>query len=412
MSAAAERQVWLKPSVAITLVVASAFSLLAFLVLSAYAPDLQLESDGGAHALSNSAVGFAGLVRLLGYDQVPVVIDRGLLARDREGGSLVIITPAVFGDPSQVAAIAPGRPRLIILPKWLTAPDPLIPGWVRKVIPIDGKAIIDNSLKTISPDATITRRNGTSPVVLSVVPDGPDFDLPHRIGAIDSLQVISGKNWVPLIEDAKGGAILARLRGTSTYVLSDPDLMNTHGLADLATARAAVGILQGLRRNDAAVLFDVTLNGFGKSPSILRAAFAPPFLGATICAIVAAALMAFHAMTRFGAPLRALEAFRSGKEALVDNCAQLIRMMRRESHMALRYAVTTRNMTARALGIPRGLNSGEIDALLDRLSRASKDTPGLRQLFDEAARAKTTADMMDIAGKLYSWRRGLTHERD
>ena len=34
------------------------------LVLGAYAPDLRSGHNGGAHALSNAATGFSGLVRL------------------------------------------------------------------------------------------------------------------------------------------------------------------------------------------------------------------------------------------------------------------------------------------------------------------------------------------------------------
>ena len=40
------------------------FAFIAMLVLGAYAPDLRSGRNGGAHALSNAASGFSGLVRL------------------------------------------------------------------------------------------------------------------------------------------------------------------------------------------------------------------------------------------------------------------------------------------------------------------------------------------------------------
>src|SRR3954469_7573466 len=50
-----------------TMLLITAIGTLAFiamLVLGAYAPDLRSGKNGGAHALSNAAIGFSGLVRL------------------------------------------------------------------------------------------------------------------------------------------------------------------------------------------------------------------------------------------------------------------------------------------------------------------------------------------------------------
>jgi hypothetical protein len=157
MTAAARAQVWLSPVVAISLVLVSAFSLLAFLVLSAYAPDLRSGSDGGAHALSTSAIGFAGIVRLLGDDGIPVVVDRGFLAKGREGASLMVLTPGAFGDPSKLVAVDPDGPRLIVLPKWDVALDPMARGWVRKIDTLDAGLIVDSTVKTLSASTKLSR---------------------------------------------------------------------------------------------------------------------------------------------------------------------------------------------------------------------------------------------------------------
>src|SRR6201999_1012780 len=103
--------------------------------------------------------------------------------------------------------------------------------------------------------------------------------------------------------------------------------------------------------------------GLGEEPSLLRAMFSPPFLGATLCAILAALLIGFHGAVRFGAPQRAKEAYARGKTALVGNAAELIRMLHREPRMASRYAQTTRNLPVRALGVRRKLEADEAEAL-------------------------------------------------
>jgi hypothetical protein len=412
MSESGKRPVWLTPSVAIALFLVSAFSLLGYVALSAYAPDFRDDVDGGSHALSTSAIGFAGIVRLLRYEHVPAVIDRGLPAAERARAALIIVTPSGFVDPSDVAHLSPLAERLIVLPKWIVMPDPTRRGWVRKLDVLDAKDVIDLSLKSIAPKSVITRRKDKGAVSLSVVQDNSLFDVPARIAPVDSLQVLSGTKWIPIITDGKGGALLAQLRGTRTYVLSDPDLMNTQGLRDLQTTRAAEAIIRGLRTGDGAVLFDVTIDGFGRSPSLLRAVFAPPFLGATVCAILVAALMAFHALARFGAPAQVQEALGAGKALLVENSAQLIRMLHREPHMALRYAQTTRDIAGRVLGIPRGSSSEEVAARLERISNVRDDSTGLKELFDDAAGVRTNAGLLDIATRLYAWRRELTHERE
>ena len=69
------------------------FAFSAFVVLSAYAPDLRSGSDGGGHALSKSAVGFAGVVELLKGMDEPVVVSRGEPPPTPEGKGVLILTP-------------------------------------------------------------------------------------------------------------------------------------------------------------------------------------------------------------------------------------------------------------------------------------------------------------------------------
>ncbi len=83
------------------------------------------------------------------------------------------------------------------------------------------------------------------------------------------------------------------------------------GLKDIRTAKAGVGILQALRDDGAyqrrageVIAFDVTLNGFARSRSVLKLAFEAPFVGATLCLVVAALLMGLHACARFRAVRR------------------------------------------------------------------------------------------------------------
>jgi hypothetical protein len=373
-------------------------------VLQAYAPDLKGGDDGGSHALSRSAVGFAGLVSLLRADGVPVLINRDGPTKRDPNWSLLVLTPEESTKPADLSDfMATTGPTLVLLPKWETAPDPLNSGWVRNAGLIDAAAL--KTLLGKPMDATIARRADTAPVQLSGAPQQPGF----ATGPIAQLQSLTASGASPVLTDQHGAAVLVRAPGSSVGILTDPDLMNTHGLYDLSTARTAVALIGSLRQGDGPVVFDVSLDGLEHSPSLLKVAFEPPFLGATLCLVGAALLMAVHAANRFGAPLRQLRALALGKLALAENSAGLIRMAKREPHMAGGYLDLNRNAVAKALGATR-LNAAELEAYVDRLGeRTGADR--LSALALQVAAVRDRDGLTRFAQRLYQWRLEMTRER-
>ena len=227
---------------------------------------------------------------------------------------------------------------------------------------------------------------------------------------IESLQTISGTAWTGYVTDEQGRTVLARMEGTETYVLSDPDLMNTHGLKDLATARVAAEIIEAIRVGDGPVIFDLTLAGYRRSPNPLRLAFEPPLLGATLCALLAALLMGVHAAVRFGSPVEGGRSLALGKQALADNSAALIAMAGREHRIVPRYAAAIRRRVARIVGVPADTRDEELNALLDRLRRRNDTAQPIASLLAEAGRAEDASDALRVARKLYRWRRDMIHD--
>jgi hypothetical protein len=404
-----EKSQLVSPRVAIGLVVVSVLSLIAFFALSAYEPEMRDDTGGDNHALSRSAIGFAGLRILLNADGIDNVIDRGPAPRDPAHSSLTIATPPGFiGDDELTELVkTPGDKRqwLIILPKWVPFGDPLVHGHVMKG-PMFSHGDVERILKELSKTTKIARHWGNFAPRLEARAGSIDA-LPSGLAKVDALQTISGPDWQKLIANADGGAVLAKLNGYPIYVLADPDLMNTQGLHDLPTAAMAVSIIQDLRASGGLVHFDVTLNGLGTSPSMLRKAFEPPFLGATLCAILAAALMAFHAAVRFGTPPTAPPVYARGKAALVNNAADMIRMLHREPRMAARYAVTTRNLALRALGVRRALDASDSEALFKDLEGQSQLS--YSALMQETQQVTSRAALVTLARKFYEWRQGMFH---
>ncbi|MGH6957404.1 MAG: hypothetical protein ACREEW_12140, partial [Caulobacteraceae bacterium] len=333
-------------------------------------------------------------------------VSRAALPAGRTQG-LLIVTPEVGGhsDPSSLGF---GGPVLVVLPKWRAGADPERIGWGLKaglLPPVDmpGEGLLAG--------LAVTRRKGVANAILSGAVGSPLAGVRLQTGAIDSMQTLSGKGWTPVLVDETGAAVLAEAPGRDVFVLAEPDLLDTQGLGDARTLAAAVAIVRGLRAGDGPVIFDATLNGYKLERNPLRLMFDPPFLAVTLCLIAALALAGFQGFCRFGAVRRAGRAIAFGKEALVDNSAQLVRLAGREAKMAPAYAALTRKAAARAVGAPRTLSGDSLTDFLDRLGAQRGLSDTLAGLGFEAGRVEGREGLAALAGRLYRWRLEMTRER-
>ncbi|MDP2258852.1 MAG: hypothetical protein Q8J89_03955 [Caulobacter sp.] len=400
MTAAADDQLFKGRTVLIMIAVGVlAFAGLA--VLSVYAPSLRSGNDGGGHSLSKSAVGFGGAVKLFRALGDPVIVSRGdTPGIDRAG--LMIVTPSPAHDARAIRSVAFDGRRLVVLPKWMVVSHPVRPGWVLKgdALPVEAlekKGVLEAYART----ADLQRRAGVTRPTLQFA-DGRTV----KAGPVDQLQTFQADGLVALVSDDQGDVILARTRDRKTYILSDPDLLNTMGLRSLDTARAADAMLD-LVRPEGPLIFDVSLHGFKRSRNLLALALEPPFLGGTLCLVAAALLAGIGAAIRFGPVRRAAPPYAMGKGALVVNTAGLIRMARREHRMAEGYARLCRDLAARAVGAPRQLEPAQLDAFLDRLS-VQRGAPLFTDLITAARNARGLVDLMAVTRKLYDWRLEMT----
>jgi hypothetical protein len=395
------------PKVILALVAVGIVSFAGLAVLSAYAPDLRTSIDGGADALSSSAVGFKGAVVMMKALDAPVVISRARPRPQVADESLLILTPGIGTTAKDLRAFPAARRTLIVLPKWSTAPEPLRPGFVQKAGLSATDTYVDQLLKPYAKSTTLQHRKGvTRPQLFAA---GAPFRERERLSSaeIDRLQTISGADWGPVLYNETGQLVLvrSRLRG-NVFVLSDPDLLNTQGLAKLDNARTGMAIIEGLRAGHRGVLFDVTLNGHTRGRGIGRMVLEPPWLAATLCGVAAALLMGLHGLARFGPARSKGRAIALGQTALVDNSAGLVRMARKEHELAPAYAALTLTLIGQAAGGERTDKPGWL-AGLARLRGATQP----EELAAEAERAKTRDDLLTVARKLYHWRLEMTRER-
>jgi hypothetical protein len=371
-----------------------------FMVLTAYAGELRNPRSERANAISASAIGFKGIIRLieLGGGEAPLArsID------DLYGEDLVVLTPEPNTSPEALGEVLERRPAkatLIILPKWRVMADPKRPGWVRRAGTVPPQ-VIERLLSeegrfriaTVPPGDKIARGGAFMPGFQAPLPD--------------MVQTISGNGVEPLIVAGRGQTILAQIGNSPHYVLSDPDLLSNQALDDPAQARAALELLAELNATGAeAIWFDLTLNGFARSPSALKLAFEPPFLPLTLALALAALLAGLHGAFRFGPAAQEHRAIAFGKGALVENSANLLKLADREASAGAGYAELIREATAHESGAHLALRDAELDAYLDRLS--PPDRPKFSALVQDARCAEDRFDLVAAARALFQWKKDL-----
>ena len=377
------------------------------LVLGAYAPDLRSGRNGGSHALSNSAVGLSGIVRLAEATGRNPQIIRNVHRFDSE--DLLVVSPdhgwAQLGD---ILTVRQTKPTLLVFPKWSIVADEHHEGWVR----IDGLLPPDDPNRMLAPEVVFPigrrRTGGHSDLI-----PRPDFYSSLHIRAPRVLQVITGQQpgkdakmlpLTPLLTDGHGGIVIARYGPGPLYLLADPDLLSNAGIKNPRQARAALDMLDWMNSTGATSIgFDVTTNGFGHSESPLKLAFSPPFLAMTLTLAVTLLLVGWHALGRFGAIRPRARAIGFGKAVLVENSAKLIRRAGRETRLGARYVDVVRERAIAAFGVPARLKGAALDAYLDRMSGPR----GHR--FSELARtAEATTDresLVAAARALHDWQK-------
>ena len=386
----------------IGLVAAGLAAFAALVLLLAFGDRIGPIHDSRAPALSVAGTGFKGLVTLVGRFRDTREISG---QQDLESDDLVVVALDPSNSPEDVQRLLDlrrDRATLIILPKWVTAPDPGHRAWVQVLGPgaggigalqIGGKADVHVSPHIAAPGSLAT---------------GRDFLEGIQVPLPDLAQTIGGDDFHPLLTLPNGDALIARMGTQPHYVAADPDLFDNHGLRDAARARAALALIDAFNsRADGPVAFDLTVFGLASddAPSLLRTLLEPPFLAMTLALTIAAVLAGLHGAFRFGQPRREERAIAFGKAALVENSAGLIRLAKRETRLGGAYAEVVRQDAARLAAAPPALQGEALDAYLDRLSRG--DDPPFSALATRLAAARDKAELVAAARALFSWKKDI-----
>ncbi|PKP91029.1 MAG: hypothetical protein CVT77_13400 [Alphaproteobacteria bacterium HGW-Alphaproteobacteria-16] len=377
------------------LVVGGLLLMLGFLLVSAYGDRFERQQGNIPSVNSRFGTGFHALYRLVALSGGTATMVQG--PEDGEDAGLLILTPNLSTTREELRTAIGYRegPTLIILPKWIAAPQQNRPDREERV-----------AMLPVQPLARLLGDFG----VRAVSREEPArLDMNRAIGlrpftAPDPVQVLLGGNLASLIDGPSLGSVLAEVKGRNIYILADPDLLNNHGLSSRTNARAAIALLAALDPDTPGdVAFDTMLPYGAGGRNLAQLMFEPPFAGVTLALLAAALLAGLATLTRFGPVRREPRAIPFGKRALIENIVALARRARRTQEGGEDYAAAIRERAARQLGLPRTLRGDARDAHLDGIRTSTPYAAWMARLEN----AKTEADMLHAARKLDDWRKEL-----
>lgn len=324
--------------------------------------DRQVGRTSGGNAYSLSAVGHAAFVALLEAQDFPTAVSR-IPTAGRLGARTVIVLaqPDPGIDAETLRALLDGDTRiLLVLPKWSTRPSSSHPGWIESASLIPQHRI-ERFIGVIAMNMQLVRPEGSPTWSGRLAGAGP---------VIENLQLLRSPHLRPLIE-TPDGILLGLLdnSGARVAVLSDPDLLSNAGLHRGANAAIALAMIENLLPRGGSVVVDETIHGFVHADSIWTFLLTPPWLGATLLALLAAVLTVWLAAIRFGAALAGAPAVHSGKTSLVANGAGLLVHGGHLRHIVARYGAATVADVAERLRIGGAGDEETQRALLDEAAR-------------------------------------------
>jgi hypothetical protein len=356
-------------------------------------------------ARGRGALGHRAFVELLRRLEIRVVVGRS--SRPEPGTAVVVAEPSLSRERGpdeglRLRQLLEAAPRaLLVLPKWTGTPDPGRRGHLASA-----------ELLPASVPAEVLAAAGISGEVVrvaeSIAGAAWSGEL-HGVPDLRSAQLLTSKDLQPVLSSK--GRLLVGERSTrrgTLLVLADPDLLANHGLRRADNAAVAVALIERLRRGGA-VRFDESFHGAAHDEGPWRALLRFPLVLALIQALLAAALLLWGGMRRFGAPLPPEPPLPAGKAALIDSMAELQRFGGHSAHALDRYLRSSLQEVAAALHAPGELRGGTLDVWLDRLGTRAR-LPTVEALRSEAgAAAGSPAALLESARRIHLWRTRMLH---
>ena len=162
----------------------------------------------------------------------------------------------------------------------------------------------------------------------------------------------AGCLFAPINFNFKGPQLSYQLGDTKpTALITDPDLLNNHGLDEAGNAAHVVALIERLRAGGP-VVFDEVIHGHAREPGLWALLFRYPLVLATMQALLVAFALGLATRGRFGPPAAVPPPIAAGKDFLIAHTATLLRHGGHDAAMLRRYLVSTVTQVRTALHAP------------------------------------------------------------
>lgn len=356
----------------------------------------------GVNAFSSSAIGHAAFVEMLTRSGLSVHISRGHSLEKAQGQTLLVLAEPADDDLGhQMLQARQAATILVVLPKRMGTADPAHPAWLASSSLINTD-ILNKLLNDIDPHAYLGRSTGT--LQLAATADGLKANLPDP-------QLIFSTAIRPVIARPKnegGGTLLGRIEasGTVIWILSDPDLIATHGLRRGDNAEVALRVVRMALPTGGTVLVDETIHGFLQEANLLKNLLHLPLLVASIAFALAVMVLFIASAFRFGGAAKMETALAAGKLTLITNAAALLAVGDRRLPLTDRYLRVVFAELARRLGQSKPLDEAGLITWLDQqANRRGLSLTASHILAANSSRKSTAALMRQVE----TWTREMTN---
>lgn len=368
--------------------------------------DVEARRTGYTNTYSRSAIGYRGLVRLLEQLDIPVVVSTSDPEKKSAHGLLVIAEPDLEDEAARARlwTLVTGAERvLVVLPKWYGY-GPRGQPWIDRVFPVEISRI-DKVLDAIAvPETRVVRR------------------IPERWTAVDGWsarpairqpQLVASSTLERVVGDGRGRVLLGKIVRSETselWVLTDPDVLNNVGLRSAENARFAVEIIENLRK-DGSVVFDETMHGYIRPPSLTSMLLEFPLVIATVQIGLCILLVMWAAAVRFGPRRPSPPPLAPGKDFLIRNTAALLHYGGHHAEALRKYLQGALADVRHALHAP-ALSAEAVTEWIDRVGA----TRGCTMTFADLQRAVEAGGspqrVLEVASRIHRWRTEMTHGID
>jgi hypothetical protein len=233
---------------------------------------------------------------------------------------------------------------------------------------------------------------------------------------LDEPQLIRSPTVEPIIS-AKEGTLFGvtySSYGSTVGILSDPDLIQNHGIGDGENAPIVLSILRTLMGNRESVVIDETLHGFEIEPNLWRALGRFPLVLALMQALLFVLVLIWIASRRLGVPRREKPELEPGRMALIHSSADLL-LQGGYSRSALRRYLD--NEERRVASMRRLARSASKKARRKALLELESRNPPSVSLAEIAERIENfeqedprdRTPLLEAARAIHTWRMEMLH---